>query len=196
MIGIIDTEAKNIGSLQNCLKFLGKKTTIINNIKSLKKVDKIILPGVGSFDTIMKSLKKKGFYGDKFKKDLKKKKLVLGICVGMQVLFECSEEGKLPGLNIFKGRFKNISKLSKKKIKVPHVGFNEVKSESLNKHDYYFIHSYALKIDKANTFDEIGTTKYEDFNFISYLKKDNIVAVQFHPEKSGVTGLNFLDKIC
>ena len=73
MIGIIDTEAKNIGSLQNCLKFLGKKTTIINNIKSLKKVDKIILPGVGSFDTIMKSLKKKGFYGDKFKKDLKKK---------------------------------------------------------------------------------------------------------------------------
>ena len=114
----------------------------------------------------------------------------------MQVLFECSEEGKLPGLNIFKGRFKNISKLSKKKIKVPHVGFNEVKSESLNKHDYYFIHSYALKIDKANTFDEIGTTKYEDFNFISYLKKDNIVAVQFHPEKSGVTGLNFLDKIC
>ena len=119
----------------------------------------------------------------------------------MQILFDSSEEGNKKGLSIFTGKFKNLKNLSKKKtLKVPHIGFNEVKfklKSNIND-DFYFIHSYA--IDLKNTaikqFEDFGITKYEDIDIISYIKKNNFIATQFHPEKSGVTGLNFLKNIC
>ena len=199
MIGIIDTEANNIGSIKNCLDYLKIKSKIIKSPKDLIKIEYIILPGVGSYDTVLQSLRRKNFS----KKDLKKiflKKKVLAICVGMQILFSESEEGKKYGLNFFKGKIKHLKKIRCKNA-IPHVGFNSVKLNKYDKiisnifeTDFYFTHSYALdknEIDKKSK-GIFGLTKYGGVEFVSFLTFGNIIATQFHPEKSGISGLKLL----
>lgn len=199
MIGIIDTESQNIGSIENCLKFLKIKYELIKEPKKIKKFNKIILPGVGSFDSVTKALKKNKFSENDLKNILQKKN-VLAICVGLQILFTSSEEGKNKGINYFKGNIKNLKKI-KCKEPVPHVGYNSIKLKEGNQKlskifdkDFYFTHSYVLEkkeidIDfKGN----IGTTKYGGVEFVSFIDYKNLIATQFHPEKSGNVGLDLL----
>ena len=199
MIGIIDTESQNIGSLVNCLNYLKIKNSLIKKSNDLKKFKKIILPGVGSFDAVIEALEKKNFISERFNEILLSKK-VLAICIGMQILFEKSEEGKKKGLNIFKKKIKikNLKNIGCKGP-VPHVGFNSVviKKKNINKfilnNDFYFTHSYALNDSMYGiNFDEIGITNYNNSKFISYFVYRNLISTQFHPEKSGLTGLNLL----
>ena len=154
---------------------------------------------MGSFDSVMLSLKKKKFNEDKLKEILKTKK-ILAICIGLQILFYRSEEGKYKGLNIFENKIKikNLKNIGCKGP-VPHVGFNKVflknkkNNDVIDNNDFYFTHSYALEINKiTNKFDQIGLSKYQNIKFVSFFEHKNITATQFHPEKSGLTGLNLL----
>ena len=193
MIAVIDYGAGNLKSITNALDFLKVKYKVTDKPEDIEKADKIIFPGVGAFGDCMKSLKrlnlmetlKKGIY----------KKPYFGVCLGMQVLFESSEESPgVKGLSIFKGTNK---KFSGKNLKVPQIGWNSIKILKKNKllegvkEDtyFYFVHSYyVVPQDK-----EIIMTKTNyGVNFASGIQKDNIYAVQFHPERSGEVGLQIL----
>ena len=202
MIGIINTESQNIGSIINCLNYLKIKHKLINNIKELQRVKLIILPGVGSFDFVIKNLKKKKFYGTKFINEISQKK-ILAICVGLQILFEKSDEGRLPGLNILEGiPVKRLDKIGSSGA-LPHVGFNGVKlikgdkklKEIIN-NDFYFVHSFGVSLKNSQIFDSYGVTEYKGCKILSFLKYKNFLAVQFHPEKSGKRGLKFFKYFC
>ena len=197
MIGIIDTESQNLGSIENCLKFLKIKYRIITNPEQANNCNKIILPGVGSFDSVMSALRKKKFTIKNLQEILSTKK-VLAICVGLQILFSNSEEGKKPGINIFKGTIKRLSSI-KCKDQIPHVGYNSIKLSNKEKvlseifeKDFYFTHSYVVEknFSKILFNGTYGLTKYGNVEFVSFIKYGNILATQFHPEKSGPAGLN------
>ena len=199
-IGIVDYKISNLHSVElACIK------SKISYIKSsnplvLKNCFGLILPGVGSFKVGMTNLKK--YELDKLINDFyKENKLVLGICLGMQMLFSYSDEfGLHEGLNIFKGK---IRKFNSKKISVvPHVGWNKIfmkfEDKFFTKSHFdnqfvYFIHSfYAIP---ENLDDIFLTSVYEDFSFCSGVKKKNTYGFQFHPEKSGIVGLNIYHTI-
>ena len=193
MIGIINTESQNIGSIINCLHYLKIKFKLINKIEELKKVKLIILPGVGSFDKCMISLKNLKL--DKaILKALDNNSKLLGICVGMQMLFTKSEEGNEPGLNLIEG---NVVKFKKNlDLPVPHMGWNTIKSNENNKiftnnkfERFYFAHSFYCICNSPNY--ELSTTNY-GIDFASSVHKKNIFGVQFHPEKSHEYGMNVL----
>jgi len=199
MIGIIDTESQNLGSIENCLKFLKIKYRIIKNPEQANNCNKIILPGVGSFDSVMSALRKKKFTNKNLQEILSTKK-VLAICVGLQILFSNSEEGNKPGINIFKGKIKKLSSI-KCKEPIPHVGYNSIILKNKEKYlskifekDFYFTHSYVVekKSLEKNFNGNYGLTRYGDSEFLSFIKHQNILATQFHPEKSGEAGLNLL----
>lgn len=186
LIAIIDYDAGNLASVANALKKAGAMVKIACDAADLKTADAIVLPGVGSFscaknlepirDALVKQIRLKPF---------------LGICLGMQLLFEKSNEAKGSGLGILKG---SVQKL--KCRKVPHMGWNDimVKKGSLlfsgiKKPAFYFCHSYAVKqCAYANACADAGGDK-----FIPSLEQGNLFAVQFHPEKSGSAGLRLLE---
>ncbi len=194
MIAVIDYGAGNLKSITNALDFLNVKYEVTDKAKDIEKADKIIFPGVGSFGDCIKSLRKKNLL--KILKDEINKKPYLGICLGLQVLFENSEESpKVKGLSIFKGKCK---KFKNKNLKVPQIGWNSI---SINKKSlllknikdnsyFYFVHSYYI-----NAKDEgiILTKTNYGIDFVSAIEKDNIFGVQFHPERSGVIGLKVLE---
>tara|TARA_B110001450_G_scaffold256266_1_gene286082 strand:- start:2652 stop:3284 length:633 start_codon:yes stop_codon:yes gene_type:complete len=199
MIGIIDTESQNLGSIENCLKFLKIKYRIITNPEQANNCNKIILPGVGSFDSVMSALGKKKFTNKNLQEILSTKK-VLAICVGLQILFSNSEEGIKPGIDFFKGKIKKLSSI-KCKEPIPHVGYNSISLKNKEKYlskifekDFYFTHSYVVekKSLEKNFNGNYGLTRYGDTEFLSFIKHRNIFATQFHPEKSGEAGLNLL----
>ena len=194
MITIIDNISGNFLSVLNMIKKIGYIAELTNNYDKISKSKVLILPGVGTFDKVINYI-----YENKIDKAIlnaiEENSKLLGICVGMQVLFEKSEEGKLDGLNLIKGevvKFRN----SENKYKIPHMGWNTVNfsednkfNKSLKKNRFYFVHSfYAVCHDKKNI---LGTTNYIS-NFTSAVKKNNIYGVQFHPEKSLDKGLTLL----
>ncbi len=188
-ICILDYGSGNVGSVKNILEFLKFDFIISNSIQSIKDSSHIILPGVGAFGKSMEKIKKKIPLNVLEDEIINKKKPFLGICVGMQVLFNSSEEfGNFEGLGWLKGKVKKI----KAKI-LPHVGWNEIeitKENALlrnleNNKDFYFVNSFHSIPDDKNII--ISETKYEE-KFCSAIQKDNIFAVQFHPEKSQLAG--------
>ena len=193
-IGIIDYGASNIFSVLRAISFLGAKTKIVTNSEELKSVDKIILPGQGSMGSCVENLKKNDLF-ENLKKSLSERPY-LGICLGLQVLFSMSEESPNDqGLNIFTEKVERFVK--KENFKIPHMGWNQVefkKDHFINKNipnssNFYFVHSFASKkLIEKNVFAQ--TDHGEIFN--SAVLHDNIVGVQFHPEKSGEIGLKFL----
>jgi glutamine amidotransferase len=195
-VAIINYGAGNLASLVNALNYLNHKVVILNKPTTHKKFSHIILPGVGSFGKLAKNLKLLGF--DKYLKDNKEKgNFILGICVGMQLLFNNSDEGeKQNGLGLINGKFE-LFKFSKKKLPLPNIGFSKVdhKNSTIwknipNNSNFYFIHSYRItKLDKNVNF---STSIYGE-KFISFVEKNNIFGSQFHPEKSHKVGLRFLD---
>ena len=193
-IGIIDYGMGNQQSLKNALELLGAETLISDRTNLLAESDVIALPGVGSFPEGMNRLINSGL--DKFIQKMHgEKKPILGICLGMQMLFEYSEEyGRHEGLGILRGKVESLTKYSDKKIKIPHIGWNflednltETKSDALCQ---YFVHSYAvIDLDDKHT---IYKCNYEGVSFIAGVNKDNVLGFQFHPERSGLEGLKLL----
>ncbi len=171
------------------------KVIISNDLKEIKKSTHIVLPGQGAFDTCMKGLiNKPGLIEELYNFAIVEKKPFLGICVGMQMLASHSEEnGFHKGLGWIRG---SIKALPRKNLKMPHMGWNSVRSLKKNKlitktKDYYFVHSYYF--DCENSEDKLAETQY-GINFTSIVGKENIYGVQFHPEKSSSQGLNLIKK--
>ena len=191
-IAIIDYGASNLQSVANALTSIGKSFEIINDPKKLIDFDKLILPGVGAAGSAMKKLKESGFADV-----LPKLKIpILGVCLGLQLFADSSEEDDTKCLSIIPGKVKKFQT----ELKVPHMGWNQVElvkespltAEIPNDTFFYFVHSYYLE-----TRDEfvVGKTAYE-INFPAIIQIDNFYAVQFHPEKSGKWGLKLLANFC
>lgn len=192
MIAIIDYGMGNLRSVQKAFEYVGFETKITDNYKDILKADKVILPGVGAFSDAIKTIREKEF--DKALEEcINNGKKILGICLGMQLLFDISyENGEYEGLKILKGEIIKF----KSGLKVPHVGWNsldiiknEPLFEGLEKNPFvYFVHSYYLKTDEPIV---SATTNYGE-NIQIAVQKNNVYALQFHPEKSGNTGLKIL----
>lgn len=196
MILIIDYGVGNLTSIANMLKKAGAESKISNNEEDILKADKIILPGVGSFEYGMDKLKNMSSFQILENEILSNKKPVLGVCLGAQLLFKSSEEGNHPqGLGWIDG---TIQKFREQEFaageKIPHMGWNlvEQKKESkllqgLDEHSrFYFVHSYHML---ANNPDDVLMKTSYGYEFVSAVEKGNILGVQFHPEKSHKFGL-------
>ncbi|MFH2106826.1 MAG: imidazole glycerol phosphate synthase subunit HisH [Candidatus Micrarchaeota archaeon] len=186
MIGIIDYGAGNAASVKNALDKLGVGSVITSNIEKMEKCDSLILPGVGAFGNAMDSLKGKIQMINDWKKPF------LGICLGMQVLFERSDENpEAEGLGIIKGSVRKFNG-----IRTPQIGWNKienVKGQLFDKEGFvYFVNSYYCKPD-ANENVTTSTTNY-GIEFVSSVRKNNFYGVQFHPEKSSEFGLKILER--
>ena len=195
MVTIVNYGVGNLASIQNMLKRIGVEAVISSIEKELMEASKLILPGVGAFDTCAEKLKQSGLLNTLNKKVVVDKTPVLGICVGMQLLLEGSEEGKLPGLGWIKG--KNVKfKQSQLPLgfKVPHMGWTDVAISKPSKlflelHDeprFYFVHSYHAEL--ANDEDALVHAEY-GYRFVAGVEHENIMGVQFHPEKSHKFGM-------
>ncbi len=192
-IGIVDYDAGNIQSVINALDYIGVKNKLVSDPDKLLDFDGLIIPGVGSFDDAMYSLSKKGLIDGL--NSIKGSRPILGICLGMQVLCQSSEEGSEAGLGWINASVKSI-KVSDSTIKVPHMGWNEVNdtfsplfSGIPNNTDFYFVHSFCVISEDA---DLTKSSSDHGEIFISAFAKDNIYGVQFHPEKSQDHGLTLL----
>ncbi len=201
MTVIIDYGAGNVQSVLNAFKKLNFPVMLTSDPNLLKTADAAIMPGVGSFGDAMDNLRQRGFE-EPIKEFIKSGKPFLGICVGLQALFEDSEESPgVKGLGILKG---NILKIPQnigedgKPLKIPHMGWNslEITRNSVlfpNACDnpyFYFVHSYYLKAKE----DIVTATAHYGIKIDAAVQKDNVFACQFHPEKSGEEGLNMLKK--
>ena len=188
-IVILDYQMGNIFSVEKIIKSLGKTPIVSDKREIILSADKIILPGVGHFSNAMNNLKKMNLIEPLNIFALEKKKPILGICLGMQLMAKKSEEGNTNGLGWFDAIVKRFSINNKLIYKVPQMGWNTIttKKESLlmnnipNNSEFYFIHSYY--VDCRNEKDILNITKYES-NFVSAIQKNNIFGVQYHPEKS------------
>lgn len=196
MVGIINYGLGNLGSIQNMLKVIGEKSIVSPDTDELDKCDRFILPGVGAFDAGMSKLKEGGLAEFIKEKALIDKKPVLGICLGMQLLGRKSEEGTLPGLGLIP--FDNIRfRLDAAVLKVPHMGWDIVafkRTDPLIRtlegtQRYYFVHSYHARCD---TEENILMTCDYGYEFAAAVVQDNILGVQFHPEKSHDFGMALL----
>lgn len=196
MITIIDYGMGNLGSIVNMVNRIGGSSEITSDISKIALAEKIILPGVGSFDKAMENLKKMDLIKILNKKVINDKVPVLGICLGMQLLTKSSEEGILPGLGWIDGKVLKFQ--IGENLKVPHMGWNHLNIQKKNQllknlHSesrFYFVHSYFFS---CNNHDDILSTTEYGKEFTSSVNKDNIFGVQFHPEKSHKFGMQLLE---
>ena len=193
MIAIIDYGAGNLQSVKNAFKHIGTEAVITGEKSEITAADAVVLPGVGAFGDCMASLEKAGLT-DTVKAAANSGKPFLGICLGLQLLFEESEESPgVKGLGMFKGK---IIKIPDTGLKIPHMGWNSSetvkKSKILDGSPYvYFVHSYYLQTD-----DKELVSAYTEYGarLAVAVERDNVFAVQFHPEKSGGAGMEILKK--
>lgn len=199
MISILYYGVGNIGSTLNMLKYLNTDAKIIKTAEEVEKSEKIILPGVGSFDAAMKTIRKNNL-DEALNLVAKRGAPLLGICLGMQLLTKSSEEGNFDGLCLIDAEVKNFKHKASSEFRVPHMGWNVINPQkkspllsNFNKKEeirFYFAHSYYAKCShKENV---LATTPY-GLNFDSIIGKDNIFGVQFHPEKSHCFGMKIFD---
>lgn len=197
MITVLNFCMGNVGSITNMIKKIGHKVLIASTFKDLEEAEKLILPGVGAFDTAVKKLKSTGLWDAVVQKVVEDKVPILGICLGMQLMTEGSEEGELEGFGFVKGYTRRF-RFEGNGLKVPHMGWNTVSIKKKSKlfqgmenqeNRFYFVHSYAVEC-----YDErdILTTTCYGYEFVSSFEKDNIIGCQFHPEKSHKFGMQLL----
>lgn len=195
MIAIVDYGAGNLGSVKKALDFIGAKSVITDDPAVIMAADRVLLPGVGSFGDAMHSMKEKNLV-ETVKSCALSGKPFLGICLGLQLLFESSEESPgVSGLGIFNGKIKRFS--DDMGLKIPHIGWNSLSIKhtdgvfkDIPQDAYvYFVHSFYLEAD--NVEDVACVTDY-GIEFHSAVSRGNISATQFHPEKSGDVGLQIL----
>ena len=207
MIGIIDYGSGNIFSVSNALKKLNIKNSVLKEASQIKDYSTIILPGVGNFKSCITKFKEQNFMQPTIDHVSKGKKLI-GICVGMQMLFDTSEENGLTnGMSLLEGEvtlLKPNKKNFTKNLRLPNMGWSTIqknsKKEIIQKYfeniqslDFYFAHSYACRL--KNKVDEVASNKYGDEEYSCIVEKSNIIGIQFHPEKSGPSGLKVLKNI-
>ena len=193
-LGVVDYGASNIHSVARALQSLGSKISIVDTPDKFKSIDKLVFPGQGSMGSCIKKLNETEMINPLL--DAIKLKPFLGICLGLQILFNSSEESEEKGLGIINGSITKIKDTNKENLKIPHMGWNNVKIEKKHvlfsgiqdKQFFYFVHSFVA----SNTETTITTTHYGE-EFVSSLATENIFATQFHPEKSGEIGLKFLE---
>ena len=189
MISIIDYGAGNLKSVKNALDYMNVDSVITDKTEDIIKSDRVILPGDGSFGYMMENLEKKRLVNP-IKNFIKSGKPFLGICLGLQGLFEESEESpNVKGLSIFKGKVVKF-----RKGKVPQIGWNKIiwKKEGIFKDGYmYFVNSYYV-VPEDNSI--VATVTNYNGNFVSAIQSNNITAMQFHPEKSGKAGIELLKR--
>ena len=194
MIAILDYDAGNLKSVEKALIFLGEECVITRDRREVRQADKLILPGVGSFGTAMEQLKK--YEIDKMLKEAAEEKPVLGICLGLQLLFDGSEEsGGVEGLHLLKGGILKIP--DKEGLKIPHIGWNSLLLsnggklfEGMEEEPYvYFVHSYYLKAEDESI---VKASAEYGVHIHASVEQGNLFACQFHPEKSSSTGLSIL----
>lgn len=204
MIAIIDLNLGNIGSIRNMIKKIGAESVAASTAGDIKEADKIVFPGIGTFDSGMTKLKELGLDGVLRRKVLEQGTPLLSICLGMQLLTKRSDEGKLVGLGWVNAETIRFSPtLDGKPLRIPHIGWNyvsQLKSSKLLEDleecaRFYFVHSYFVSCLNQ---EDVLTETYYGHPFTSSIEKDNILAVQFHPEKSHKFGMklfrNFIEK--
>ncbi len=198
MIGIVDYNMGNLASVRNAFKLLGKEVHVESNPDKFKEYDKLILPGVGAFGDAMEHLKERDMT-ESLREYAQSGKYMLGICLGMQLLFESSEEfGSHEGLGLIEGSVRYFDKSRfDSELKIPHMGWNRMFTQNHDlfndlddKHYLYFVHSYHVTC--KNSQNIIGESEY-GYKFTSAVAKDNILGVQPHPEKSHKNGLKILE---
>ena len=196
MIAIIDYGVGNLKSVEKAFQFIGADAVVSSDVEFVLNADAVILPGVGAFSDAMDSLRKAGMV-EAVKKVIAENKPFLGICLGMQLLFDYSDEGgkRVEGLGIFKGSIKQLP--HNMNLKVPHMGWNylNIKGEqklfeNLEDNPYvYFVHSFYLNAENR---EMVAATTNYGIEFDVAIAKGNVFATQFHPEKSGEVGLTIL----
>ena len=194
MITIIDYGMGNLGSVANMIKKVGGKSLITSDKEKIKNAKKLLLPGVGAFDNAVKNLKDLGLWDLIKEKVLVEKVPIMGICLGMQLLTNGSEEGELEGFGFINAYTKKF-RFEKNNLKIPHMGWNVVKLQKKSKlfdgmenqeNRFYFVHSFAVECQEKQ--DILTTTNY-GYEFVSSFEKENIIGCQFHPEKSHKFGM-------
>jgi len=198
MIGIVDYNMGNLASVKNALKLLGVNAHVESDPDKFHTYDKLILPGVGAFGDAMEHLKERSM-DEAIRAYAKDGSLMLGICLGMQLLFESSQEfGESEGLGLIKGHVQGFElERFSHPLKVPHMGWNRMftKEHPLfdkldDEHYLYFVHSFHAVCE--NPKDTIGRTEY-GYSFTSAVAHDNVMGIQPHPEKSHKNGLQILE---
>jgi glutamine amidotransferase len=194
---IIDYDAGNLRSVQRACAEVGMHAAISADPEAVRRAERVIFPGVGAAGSAMRSLARHGM-GDALKEVIKAGTPVLGICLGLQISFEFSEENATPTLSLLKGSVRRF-RFNRNDLKIPHMGWNEV--QVVKPHpllagiaagdEFYFVHSYYPEPQVER--DVYATTEYES-GFASAVGQDNYFATQFHPEKSGSVGLRLLSK--
>lgn len=212
-VSIIDYGINNLKSISKAFEKLGKTYCFVTSVNDINNAKCLILPGVGAFSDGMKGLQERGLI-EPIKEKVKTGTPLLGICLGMQMLFSESEEFELNrGLNLISGRvvpFKKPGEVNMKGYKVPHVTWNSLKIPSFVKNkdhwkntllentkenaDVYYVHSYYAKVD--NPEEVVATSEYGRQEFCAVVAKNNIIGTQFHPEKSGEVGLKIIQTFC
>ena len=193
---IVDYAAGNVRSVQRACQHVGMEAEISASPEVVLAADKLIFPGVGSAESAVDTLKARGL-DEAIVQYYASGRPLLGICIGLQIALEHTEEGNKTCLGIVEGACERFD-FTDRSIKVPHIGWNEVTPERShpmladirNGDEFYFVHSYfARPLHKE---DVLGTTDYGDVTFCSIIGRDNLIATQFHPEKSGEPGLKLL----
>ena len=193
-ISILDTKSANFHSVKKAVDKYNPKNEITSNIDTIEKSNGLIIPGVSTTDTVLSNIKQLGLE-ETIKNFYNSGKPILCICVGMQILFEKSAEGRIPGLGILKGSVKKIPESkNNEKFKVPHMGWNQLNLKNNNKlfngvdnnSNFYFVHSYYCDPEEDKIIS--GTTTYS-IEMCASIKQKNLYAFQFHPEKSAADGL-------
>ncbi|MCZ6704123.1 MAG: imidazole glycerol phosphate synthase subunit HisH [Ignavibacteria bacterium] len=199
MIDIIDYGMGNLGSIFSMFKKIGVESKITSALAEIQKANKIVLPGVGAFDTAMKRINESGLRKMLEIRVLNDKIPILGICLGMQLFTDSSEEGEVQGLGWIPAKTKRFNNSEKRNLKIPHMGWNTVDKSNISfiteglpeDARFYFVHSFYVKVVKEE--NSIMKTNYI-VDFDSAIQKNNIFGVQFHPEKSHKFGMKMLEK--
>ncbi len=196
-IGIVNYSLGNVGSVYSALRFYRYEVSLVSDPNELAHVDLIVMAGVGNFKVAVSKLKRLHFWDALNEAVCVKKKALLGICLGMQLFGDVSfEDGENAGFGWIKGRVEKIEEIGRR---VPHMGWNHVRPtdeklfQGVRYHDFYFMHSYHFIPEESDVV--MATTEYNDLSLVSGIRKDNVVGVQFHPEKSQGDGLRFLKNV-
>lgn len=197
MIVVMDYGMGNSGSVLNMIRKVGEEAVVTADSELIAQAEKLILPGVGAFDAGVRALDAGGMANALRHAVMVRKVPILGICLGMQLMMETSEEGTLPGLALVPGKVKRFM-MENQDLRVPHMGWNTVRRtkpcallEEEEEQRYYFVHSYYVEC--ADESDVCGITHYGN-DFVSAFERGNLMGVQFHPEKSHRFGMAMFRK--
>lgn len=200
MLVIVDYGMGNLRSVKKAFDRISVESMVSTSVNDIENATKLVLPGVGHFKNGMENITSRGLIQVLNKRVIQERIPILGICLGMQLFTKSSEEGNVKGLNWIDAQTVKFNSLNEN-LKIPHMGWNTlsvkkkdtVLDEITDQDSFYFVHSYYVQCN--NSSDVISTTEYGR-EFVSSLQKDNIIGMQFHPEKSHSAGLKMLSKFC